>query len=130
MHRDGRIEMNTKTKWLLGLVGLLLASCVSYQPMESNYDAIRAELEPGDRVDLRLNSGEEISIEVTEIRETEISGDTNTSVVRGEIVTIPLADIQELVLVDRGYETAAQTGMTLLGVLSIVGIIIFFTIFP
>jgi hypothetical protein len=98
--------------------------------MESNYDAIRAELEPGDRVDLRLNSGEEISIEVTEIRETEISGDTNTSVVRGEIVTIPLADIQELVLVDRGYETAAQTGMTLLGVLSIVGIIIFFTIFP
>ena len=110
-------------------MGLLLASCVSYQPVEISCDAIRAKLEPGDRVALRLNSGEEISIEVTEIRETEISGDTNTSVVRGEIVTIPLADIQELVLVDRGYEKAAQTGTTLLGVLSIVGIIISFAVF-
>ena len=106
-------------------MSLLLASCASYQPVESNYNAIVAEVEPGDRVDLTLNSGEEISIEVTKIRKTAITGDTNTSLVRGEIVTIPIEDIQELVLVDRGYEKAVQTAERTWLVLSIVGTIAF-----
>lgn len=79
-------------------------------------------------MDLRLNSGEVVSIEVTEIRETEILGDTNTTLVRGEIVTVPLADIEEVVLIDRGYGKAAKTGMTALAALYIVGAIIFFGI--
>ena len=129
MLRNGRVELERNLRCLLAVMGLLSASCASYHPVESNYDAIRAEVEPGDRVDLRLNSGGEISIEVTEIRETEILGDTNTSVVRGEIVTVPLGDIQELVLVDRGYGKAAQTAEMTFGVLAIVGTILFIAIF-
>ena len=129
MQRNGRVELKTSLRCLLAVMGLLLASCASYHPVESNYDAIRTEIKPGDLVEVRLSSGEEISIEVTEIRETEISGDTNTSVVRGEIVTVPLADIEEVVLVDREYGKAVRTTETTLGVIGILGIILFIAIF-
>lgn len=108
-------------------MGLLLVSCASHHPVESKYDAIRTEIKPGDLVEVRLNSGEEIIIEVTAIREAEILGDTNTSVFRGEIVTVPLGDIQELVLIR--YGKAARTAETTLGVLGLVGTIIFIAIF-
>lgn len=84
-------------------MGLLLASCVSHQPVESKYEAIRTELSPGDRVEVRLHSGEQIGFKVTEIRETEIVGDTSTDIRSGRIVTVPLADIQDLVRVDRDH---------------------------
>lgn len=88
---------------ILSIIVSSLSGCVSQQPVERKYETIRAEVEPGDRIRVRLHSGEELNFRVTELRETEIVGDTSTDITRGEIVTVPLIDIQELARIDREY---------------------------
>lgn len=129
MRRDERVELNTIVRWLLGVVCLLLAGCVTHQSVENKYDAIKAELKPGDLVEVRLSTGEEMRFEIAEIRETEIVGDMNTSVLRGELVTVPLADIQEIVHVDRelGKKTRIALGVSGAVVVAVL-IIAFFTV--
>lgn len=132
MNRHGRVDPITGLKWLFAFISLLLASCVSHQPVESKYEAIRAELNPGDRVEVRLHSGEELSFKVTEIRETEIVGDTSTDITTGRIVTVPLADIQDLVRVDREHgKELALIGGSVAGaaaLLVLVTIVVFATL--
>lgn len=106
--------------WLSTVITFLLAGCVSHQPVESKYETIRTELQPGDRVKVTLSSGEEFSLKVTELREMEIVGDTSTDITRGRIVTVPLADIQELVRVDREHgKELALIGGSFAGVVAL-----------
>jgi protein involved in polysaccharide export with SLBB domain len=78
-----------------------LTGCVSHRSIESQYEKISAELEPGDRVEVELKDGQELSFRVTEIRETEIIGDTSTDITRGELVTVQYSDIKRLERVDQ-----------------------------
>lgn len=52
-------------------------------------------------MELELESGRELSFRVTEIRETELVGDTSTDITRGEVVTIQYSDIRRLERVDQ-----------------------------
>jgi hypothetical protein len=52
-------------------------------------------------VEVELESGRELSFRVTEIRETELVGDTSTDITRGEVVTIQYSDIKRLERVDQ-----------------------------
>lgn len=80
---------------------LALVGCVAHRSVENTYEKIAAELEPGDRVEVELGSGRELSFRVTEIRETELVGDTSTDITRGEVVTIQYSDIRRLERVDQ-----------------------------
>jgi len=80
---------------------LAFVGCVAHRSVESTYEKIATELEPGDRVEVELESGRELSFRVTEIRETELVGDTSTDITRGEVVTIQYSDIKRLERVDQ-----------------------------
>ena len=83
------------------IVCLSMTACVSHQAVESKHEKIAAELEPGDRVEIVLRDGQEISFRIKEIRETELIGDTRTQVSAGKIVTVPYEDITRLERVDQ-----------------------------
>lgn len=82
-------------------MSLILTGCVSHRSVESTYEKIAAELEPGDRVEVELKDGQELSFRVTEIRGTEITGDTSTDITRGELVTVRYPDIKRLARVEQ-----------------------------
>jgi hypothetical protein len=86
-----------------GLVTLsiVLAGCVAHRSVESKYEEIASELEPGDRVEIELRDGSETTFRVTEIRPTELVGDTSTDITRGEEVTVRYKDISRLERVDQ-----------------------------
>jgi hypothetical protein len=80
---------------------MTMTACVSHQAVESKHERIAAELEPGDRVEIALANGEEISFRVTEIRETALVGDTSTNITTGKIVSVRYEDITRLERVDQ-----------------------------
>ena len=86
-----------------GLVTLsiVLAACVANRSVESKYEKIASELEPGDRVEIVLRNGGETTFRVTEILPTELIGDTSTDITRGEMVTVRYEDIERLERVDQ-----------------------------
>jgi hypothetical protein len=86
---------------LIVAVCIVLTGCVSHQSIESKHDKIAAELEPGDRVELELKDGQKLSFRVTEIRETELVGQTGTDITRGEMITVQYKDIKRLERVDQ-----------------------------
>ena len=92
---------------------LLLAACVSHRQIDSNYDDIAAELEPGDRVQVSMNDGESFSFLVKEIRESEFVGDTRTNVSPGKIVIVPFERIEKLELVE---QQAGRTAALVFGI--------------
>ena len=83
------------------LMSLLLSACVAHRSVESKYEKIASELEPGDRVEIVLRDGSETTFRVTEIRPTELTGDTSTDITRGEMVTVRYEDIEKLERIDQ-----------------------------
>jgi hypothetical protein len=78
-----------------------ITACVSHQSVESRYERISAELEPGDRVEVQLQTGDTLNFRVTEIRNTELVGETGTDITRGKVVTVPYSEISRLERVDQ-----------------------------
>jgi len=106
---------------------LALTGCISHRSVESTHDKIAAEVEPGDRVEIELQSGRELNLRVLEIRDIELIGDTSTDITRGEIVTIPYDDIQRLdrIFVDHKKTLIAAGGTAVsIVVLMIVGLLL------
>lgn len=95
---DGRVKGRRLTTWITCLA---MTACVSHRSVESKYEKIAAQLAPGDRVEVELKDGRELTFRVTEIRQTELVGDTSTDITRGEIVTVPYADMRTLKRVDQ-----------------------------
>jgi len=82
-------------------MSLFVTACVSHQAVDNRRDKIEAELEPGDRVEIELRSGEAISFRVTDIGEAGLTGNTSTDITLGKIVTVPYEDIERLERVDQ-----------------------------
>lgn len=82
-------------------MSLFVTACVSHQSVDNQREKIEAELEPGDRVEIVLRSGKEISFRVKEIGEAGLVGDTSTDITLGKIVTVPYEDIERLERVDQ-----------------------------
>jgi hypothetical protein len=96
----------------------ILTACVAHRSVENKYEKISSELEPGDRVEIVLRDGSETTFRVTEIRPTELVGDTSTDITRGEEVTVRYDDISRLERVD-------QRPIVVLGALATPFIILF-----
>ena len=82
-------------------LSIVLAACVANRSVESKYEKIASELEPGDRVEIVLRNGGETTFRVTEILPTELIGDTSTDITRGEMVSVRYEDIERLERVDQ-----------------------------
>ena len=82
-------------------LSLVLSACVAHRSVENKYEKISSELEPGDRVEIVLRDGSETTFRVTEIRPTELVGDTSTDITRGEEVIVRYDDISRLERVDQ-----------------------------
>jgi hypothetical protein len=93
----------TDTGWriMLWLACATLSACASHRTVEGKYEKIAAEIEPGDRVEIVTSDGEEISFRVTEVRETELVGDTSTDITTGKIVSVSYEDMKRLERVDQ-----------------------------
>ena len=96
-----RPAWSTVSRLVLWTACMTMTACVSHQAIESKHERIAAELEPGDRVEIALANGEEISFRVTEIRETALVGDTSTNITTGKIVSVRYEDITRLERVDQ-----------------------------
>ena len=81
---------------------LAMSACaVSRHNVEQTHEKLAAELALGDRVELVLENGQRLTFRVTEIRDTELVGDTSTDITKGKIVTVPYAEISRLERVDQ-----------------------------
>ena len=115
------------TRVVVWATSLVFTGCISHQSIQSRHDKIASELEPGDRVEVELQSGQELNLRVLEIRETELVGDTSTDITRGEIVTVSYEDIQRLerIFVDHKKTLIAAGGTAVsVVVLIIVGLLL------
>jgi len=100
--RNGQVVRRTLLlKSIVLIVCVASTGCVAHRSVESTYEKIAAELEPGDRVEVELKDGQELSFRVTEIRETEMTGDTSTDITKGEVVTVRYSDVKRLERVDQ-----------------------------
>ena len=124
----------TRLKWrsaislaALMVACLFLAGCITHRSVESTHETIAAEVQPGDRLEIELQSGQKLNLRVLEIRETELIGDTSTDITRGEVVTVPYEDIQQLerIFVDHKKTLIAAGGTAVsIVVLMIVGLLL------
>lgn len=109
------------------VVCLFLAGCITHRSVESTHETIAAEVQPGDRLEIELLSGQKLNLRVLEIRDTELVGDTSTDITRGEVVTVPYGDIKQLerIFVDHKKTLIAAGGTAVsIVVLMIVGLLL------
>ncbi|UCC14152.1 MAG: hypothetical protein JSW21_12490 [Gammaproteobacteria bacterium] len=104
-----------------------LAGCIAHRSVESTHETIAAEVQPGDRLEIELQNGQKLNLRVIEILDTELVGDTSTDITRGEVVTVPYEDIQQLerIFVDHKKTLIAAGGTAVsIVVLMIVGLLL------